>query len=42
LETNTRWKKVFLYEVASVADERGTGNQHPLEEGFSFRRHFGG
>jgi hypothetical protein len=36
LEINTRWKKVFLFEVASVADEGGAGNQPPLEEGFSF------
>jgi hypothetical protein len=41
-ETNTRWKKVFPSDAASVADEGGAGNQHPLEEGFSFRRHFGG
>jgi hypothetical protein len=41
LETNTRWKKVFPSDATSVADERGAGNQHPLEEGFSFRSHFG-
>jgi hypothetical protein len=36
LEANTRWKKVFLFKAASVADEGGAGSQHPLEEGFSF------
>jgi hypothetical protein len=42
LEANTRWKKVFPSDAASVADEGGAGSQHPLEEGFSFRCRFGG
>jgi hypothetical protein len=36
LEAGTRWWMAVPFEVTSVTKERRVGNQHPLEEGFSF------